>query len=149
MYVINEQKVYADYAEGQYIVLNHVTGEYYSFDRASSAVLGALLSGADESSVTAAFLEKYGPVCGAAPAVAKFVAELLEAGIITAAASAAEAGQVIPEAEAGAALLGEIADKTMPELGFEAFSDVADLLLMDPIHEVDEEMGWPVPKQEG
>ena len=144
MYVINEQKVYADYAEGQYIVLNHVTGEYYSFDRASSAVLGALLSGADESSVTAAFLEKYGPDCGAAPAVAKFVAELLEAGIITAAA-----GEVIPEAEAGAAHIGEIADKTMPELGFEAFSDVADLLLMDPIHEVDEEMGWPVPKQEG
>lgn len=144
MYVINEQKVYADYAEGQYIVLNHVTGEYYSFDRASSAVLGALLSGADESSVTAAFLEKYGPDCGAAPAVAKFVAELLEAGII-----AAAAGEAIPAAEAGAALLGEIADKTMPELGFEAFSDVADLLLMDPIHEVDEEMGWPVPKQEG
>ena len=144
MYVINEQKVYADYAEGQYIVLNHVTGEYYSFDRASSAVLGALLSGADESSVTAAFLEKYGPDCGAAPAVAKFVAELLEAGIITAAA-----GEAIPAAEAGAAHIGEIADKTMPELGFEAFSDVADLLLMDPIHEVDEEMGWPVPKQEG
>lgn len=144
MYVINEQKVYADYAEGQYIVLNHVTGEYYSFDRASSAVLGALLSGADESSVTAAFLEKYGPDCGAAPAVAKFVAELLEAGII-----AAAAGEAIPAAEAGAAHIGEIADKTMPELGFEAFSDVADLLLMDPIHEVDEEMGWPVPKQEG
>ena len=144
MYVINEQKVYADYAEGQYIVLNHVTGDYYSFDRASSAVLGALLSGADESSVTAAFLEKYGPDCGAAPAVAKFVAELLEAGII-----AAAAGEAIPAAEAGAAHIGEIADKTMPELGFEAFSDVADLLLMDPIHEVDEEMGWPVPKQEG
>ncbi len=141
MYIINEQKVYADYAEGQYIVLNHVTGEYYSFDRASSAVLGAVLSGADESSVTEAFLEKYGPDCGAAPKVAKFVRELLEAGIIAEAES--------PAAGAGAALIGEIADKTMPELGFEAFSDVADLLLMDPIHEVDEEMGWPVPKQEG
>ena len=32
MYQFNSSKVYADLAEGQYIVLNFVTGAYYSFD---------------------------------------------------------------------------------------------------------------------
>jgi hypothetical protein len=33
------------------------------------------------------------------------------------------------------------------ELRFDRFTDMQDLLLLDPIHEVDEEVGWPKPSR--
>jgi hypothetical protein len=36
---------------------------------------------------------------------------------------------------------------TQPVL--EVYTDMQDLLLLDPIHEVDEEAGWPSPKPPG
>lgn len=138
MYIFNEAKVYADYADGQYIVLDHVTGNYYSFDHQSSEVLGALTDGVSPEAVAAYYENRFGNECGAKTGVNAFVEKLLAAGIL------------IPDGEAdtGKAFSSDGDDSTqMPELSFETFSDVADLLLMDPIHEVNEEMGWPLKKE--
>ena len=138
MYVFNESKVYADYADDQYIVLNYVTGAYYSFDKASSIVLRALTNGCDPKSIAASFEERYGSECDALDKVNSFANKLKSLDII------------IPGGDDNGAaedFIVSVADDLMPDLDCEVYTDVADLLLMDPIHEVDEEAGWPVQKE--
>lgn len=36
-------------------------------------------------------------------------------------------------------------EESMPQLGLEEFSDMQDMLLLDPVHDVDE-AGWPIAK---
>ncbi len=138
MYIFNDNKVYADLADGQYIVLNHVSGEYYAFDKASSAVLEALTSGCGREDVAKALAERFGEGCGADEKLSAFIDSLLAAEML------------LPEGASGqdaAPFAEKIEGESLPELGFERFTDVADLLMMDPIHEVDEDMGWPIPKE--
>ena len=145
MYIINEANVFADYADGQYVILNHVNGEYYSLDTASSAVLRALLAGIPEEEIGDALTGLYGEAAGAGGAVSRFVKELLDLGIILPSGAAAEAPEEREEAMAGLRALPS--GGAMPGLSCEVYTDVADLLMMDPIHEVDEGAGWPVRKE--
>ena len=48
-------------------------------------------------------------------------------------------------AMAGMAALAPFAPWSGAGLRFERFTDMQDLLVLDPIHEVDEEAGWPKP----
>ena len=137
MYIFNEEKVFADFADDQYIVLNHFNGEYYSFDKASSLVLKALTEGCSVENIVQAFCNRYGGACKAPESVNRFMEQLLSLEII------------IPDDNTtGNAdkYIAAIESESMPELACEVFTDVADLLMMDPIHEVDEKEGWPVKK---
>ena len=137
MFAFNENKVYADFADDQYIVLNHVNGDYYSFDKASSMVLKALTEGCSTDAVIQGFCNRFGEDCGAAETVKSFVDRLVSLEIVVPCGNTTmDAVQYIAAIEC---------DK-MPELTCEIFTDVADLLQMDPIHEVDEKAGWPVKK---
>ena len=138
MYIFNENKVFADFADDQYIVLNHVNGEYYSFDRASSAVLKALVEGCSAEDITESLCSRYDwEPCKVQEKVSQFIERLLQRQILLSGeCTKGDAGPYI----------ASLALQAMPELGFEVFTDVADLLLMDPIHEVDEKAGWPFKK---
>lgn len=138
MFLFNESKVFADYADEQYIILNYVTGEYYSFDKPSSSILLALTSGCSRDAVVQALVQRYGQGCGAEEKVDGLIADLKEQEIVLLGGDTE--GDV-------ASFLSAMNTDSLPELGFERYTDVADLLLMDPIHEVDESMGWPVPKE--
>ena len=135
MYIFNEEKVFADFADDQYIVLNHVNGEYYSFDKASSIVLKALTEGCSAENLAQAFCKRYGGEGSkASESINSFVERLTKLGII------------LPDGNKGGnaeQYVAAIDSEKMPELSCEVFTDVADLLTVDPIHEVDEEAGWP------
>ncbi len=138
MYIFNEEKVFADFADDQYIVLNHVNGEYYSFDKASSIVLKALTEGCSAENLAQAFCKRYGGEGSkASESINSFVERLTELGIIL------PGGNKGGKAEQ---YVAAIDSEKMPELSCEVFTDVADLLTTDPIHEVDEKAGWPFKK---
>jgi len=67
----------------------------------------------------------------------EFLCALKDAGLIEACSNGAVASTT-PE------LSTHVVDYTTPKL--ETFTDIQDLLMIDPIHDVDE-MGWPMPKQ--
>ncbi|MBE6963739.1 MAG: PqqD family protein [Ruminococcaceae bacterium] len=134
MYKLNEQKMFYDMAEGQAIVINFTTGMYYGTSSLGSAVLDALVAGAEPAQILTAVQAL--PDCPAdmAEQLDAFIAALLEKEIIVA-------------AEGGAAAMPEIGAASLQDgfvLSVDEFSEVQDLILADPVHDVDVEMGWPI-----
>jgi hypothetical protein len=68
----------------------------------------------------------------------------LEAEQLIATRSATEAPLVLEAPTAGAEAAGEKEAYRPPQ--FECFTDMGDLLLLDPVHEAEDDRGWPHPK---
>lgn len=113
--------------DGELVVLNLGTGQYFGFNPSAAAAWVALMAGAKPSQIVAA---------GAAePALLALVARLEALNLI------------VPDPAAPSAALSEAmragiaADASAPTV--ESYDDLADLFLADPIHDVDQEAGWP------
>jgi len=133
MYKLNEEKMFYDMAEGQAIVINFTTGMYYGTSSLGSAVLDSLLSGAAVEDVCKAIQALPGCPDDMAVQLDTFIGRLLEKEII------------VPGDAAGAACAidaSSLADGF--DLTVDEFAEVQDLILADPVHDVDVEQGWPI-----
>jgi len=84
MYKLNEEKMFYDMAEGQAIVINFTTGIYYGTSSLGSAVLDALLAGADTQTVLTALQALPGCPEDMEAQLRAFIGQLLEKEVITA-----------------------------------------------------------------
>lgn len=133
MYRIDENRAFVDSVDGQMVALLVETGAYYTFDEAATAAVTDLGAGHEPAEVAAALVAATGDADAAAKLDA-FVAKVVELGILT----PADAAPVGASALACASLpQGELA------FDMEGFDDVAAYFMIDPIHEVDPDMGWP------
>jgi hypothetical protein len=124
--------------EGETIMINGATGNYYSLDPIASEIWQGIELGASVSDIVVFLVERY----GASPtdietAVSRFVSELEQEELVVS-RSAAE----------GSVDLGAVAKTSSPVTSFSAprvekHTDMQDLILLDPVHEVDPERGWP------
>ncbi|BCJ92207.1 hypothetical protein IZ6_29420 [Terrihabitans soli] len=126
--------IIAEAFDGESIVLDLSCGKYFSFSDSGNSLWEALSQGADTDSISAA--------CAKAPwgsALGGFVEDLV-------------ANKLLMQAEGpGIELSPELAARLMAAVEAPAvsvFDDMADLFLADPIHDVEEEAGWPVKKAE-
>jgi len=133
MYKLNEEKMFYDMAEGQAIVINFTTGIYYGTSSLGSAVLDALLAGADTQTVLTALQALPGCPEDMEAQLRAFIGQLLEKEVITAGESTGAPCAIDTAALADGFLL------TVDE-----FAEVQDLILADPVHDVDVEQGWPI-----
>lgn len=108
------------------------TGLYFSARGTGSVVWERLMAGADIESLGEAF-------AGATGASAAEVRAAIEAFIAD--AQRQQLGTVDPANGQPVERDGLPSTWTAPVL--EAFSDMQDLLLLDPIHDVADEVGWP------
>lgn len=133
MYKLNDEKMFYDMAEGQAIVINFTSGMYYGTSSLGSAVLDALLAGADVESIKKAVQEL--PDCPGdiADKLDAFIEQLKEKEIIVPGESTGA------ECKLDASCLQDGFALTVDE-----FAEVQDLLLADPVHDVDVEQGWPI-----
>lgn len=134
MYRLNDTKMFYDMAEGQAIIINFTTGIYYGTSSLGSAVLDALLAGAEETDVLTAVQSLPGCPADMEEQLKAFTAKLLELEILV----RSEAGAGCPVTLDTAALEDGFV------LSVDEFNEVQDLLLADPIHDVDVEAGWPI-----
>ncbi len=142
---INVPKVVHETIDGETVILNLDNGNYYSLVGVGADIWGFIEHGAPPKEI----IEKIRGVyeCDGADIEATvngFISELLKEGLT-----------VPNNAETPAAghrsLEEEKIDSTGRKKPFDApvlnkYSDMQDLLLLDPIHEVDEEAGWPTNK---
>jgi hypothetical protein len=129
-FVPRSRDVASEDFDGEFVVLDLKSGKYFSLLDGSAIVWKGLMSG--HSATT---------LCARLPAddprrnaVASLLTSLMDHGLIVVATA--------PVADPADDLAAILAASTG---GFEVemFDDLADLLVADPVHDVDEETGWP------
>lgn len=136
MYRINEEKMYYDMADNQAIVINFVTGMYYGSNLLGSVVLDRLQAGASVDAVLTALGALPGCPADIAEQLSVFIDQLKKMEILVSGPAATAGGEPIDPSA-----LGDGFCFTLDE-----FAEAQDLLLADPIHDVDVAQGWPVLK---
>ncbi len=138
MYRLNEEKMFFDIADGQAVVINFVTGVYYGTNVLGSAILERLVKGNSPDEILTAVQTLPGCPEDMAEKVAGFVARLMEKEILAPG----------PTQPGGSEPIDANAIAEGFDLPLDEFAEVQDLLLADPIHEVDVEQGWPIFRDE-
>jgi hypothetical protein len=139
---VNTPAVASEIIDGEAVIMNLKSGAYFSTRQVGSLLWGWIEQGIPE---TAMVRSLQGTFAGSAEivegAVERFFAELIEHDLVREVPLGpmppAELDPGDPSAEAF----------TPPVL--EVYTDMQDLLLLDPIHDVDEDEGWPSPKPPG
>ena len=124
--------------EGELVVVNLDTGRYYAMSGTSSDIFTLCLQNASAAEIVKALSSKY----TAAPseiesATIAFLNRLQAEGIIQEANTRSS--------EAAQPALAPATPSPFAAPDFEVHNDMQDLLMLDPIHEVDT-AGWPVMK---
>jgi hypothetical protein len=138
MYKLNEEKMFYDIADGQAIIINFVTGMYYGASALGSMVLDALMQGKDPMQIVDKIKNNEGCVVEIDQRVERFIAALTEKEIF-----------ISDDQPYSQESLGDfvVVDGDY-SLELNEFAEVQDLLLADPVHDVEADMGWPKLKEE-
>jgi Coenzyme PQQ synthesis protein D (PqqD) len=139
---INDKEVVHEVFDDEVLAINLETGTYYSLPGVSAQIWSCLLDGASVSDIAEDLAQFYeGDSTMIADEIAKFMARMVDEKLVLSTERTSSAVQSrLPRST------GEKKLFVAPVV--EVYSDMQDLLLLDPIHEVDE-AGWPVVKQPG
>jgi hypothetical protein len=140
-YRVNSPNVISETIQGETIIIHLTTGAYYSLRGTGPEVWDAIAASASVEEI-AVELAAHNDVTAsdAAPSVEKLIADLQEEDLIAVDADATARVQVeSPNGNGGAA--GQPFEA--PELA--KYTDMQDLVLLDPVHEVTD-TGWPEAK---
>jgi hypothetical protein len=125
----------ADEFGEEIVALNLDTGFYFSLRGLAGAIWKDLVAGHPREDIAAALGAIEAELAGKTTA---FVDDLVERGLMRPAPDA-------PRAE-GELASGALAAAGTTDLMLESFDDMRDLVIADPIHEVEEDAGWPARK---
>lgn len=139
-YRVNGSRVIQETFEHEVIVVNLDSGRYYCLQQSGADAWALLLAGLSVSEVAAVMSERYdAPMDEIASAIARLCGELVAEALLVA----------DNDVSASTALPGSVAEGKRPFTApaLQIYSDMQDLLLLDPIHEVDPS-GWPASRRE-
>ena len=134
--IANKPNVVSEQFEDEVILVSLVNGNYYSLRNTAAEMWSAIERGVDTTDIVQAYTAKYGLSSEQVSSIDEFVAQLHEHVLVK---------PVLPS-EVSPVQLQDV-ESTFQTPIVEAYSDMQDLLLLDPIHEVDEETGWPAKQQ--
>ena len=141
-YAINQPAVASEVINGEAIMMHHPSGDYFSANGIGAVIWQWIGEARSHDQIVRAleanFPQSSGGIKGAVDA---FLADLLRYELIRTAASADGSAPDAP-AQRDPGLASEFAPPVL-----NVYSDMRDVLLLDPIHEVEEAAGWPVPKR--
>ena len=159
---INPQNVVHETIDGETILIHLGTGTYYSLDGVGAQIWGLLAAGASQSEVAADVASgSDADPAAVEQAVESLVEELLreellalEPGDSAPADSASEPSSPLTASEPSSPLttsepLSQLAEpEPAAEVSFVApvlrkYTDMQEFMLVDPIHDVDVDAGWP------
>jgi hypothetical protein len=135
-YAAAHSEIAHERVEDEVIVINLRTGAYFSLVGSAADAWDLLHIGVPLDAVADAVARRYGVAAAAARAdLDPFVASLVEEDLL--------AATELPSDEAPADDGSASPSRTYHPPMLEKYDDMEELLLLDPIHEVDES-GWPV-----
>lgn len=137
---INQPFVVSEIIEGEVVIMNLDSGNYYNTQHTGAQVWQWLGEGMSEAEIITQILLSYtGDINDVSSGVSDFIQHLLTENLIRPKAENMAKFEVATKTPQVVSLSEEVFFTT-PLL--EVYSDMKDLLLLDPIHDVTEE-GWP------
>lgn len=139
---INVPKIVHETIDGETIILNLDKGNYYSLVGIGADIWGFIENNATMGHIIKEISNNYqGDQGDIKVAINNFVSELMQEGIVT------PNNENKPENDESSHVQDQIELKENKPI-FEVptlnkYSDMQDLLLLDPIHDVDDKTGWP------
>jgi hypothetical protein len=133
-YRVEGEHIVSEEIDGETLVINYDTGTYYSFIGPSSFAWKLIGDGSPISAVIDALGNAYAAEAGAIEkSMLDFLPQLKAAGLIA-------PGDAVAATSSAVSAPAEKAP--FAPLEFKTFTDLQDLLVLDPIHDVDQ-TGWP------
>ena len=123
--------------DGEIVAINLDSGIYFSMKEPASWIFSDLCRGHSSEKIADIFSSNRHLHL----AVDAFILELATAGLIRKSEVACMTNE--------APFLASIAIENLSHPVLESFGDMQSLLLLDPVHDVDAELGWPVPPESG
>lgn len=144
---INRPQVIDETFADEAVVVNLANGNYYTLSRVGAEVWQCLEQGFAPARIVEELCARYaGPQAEIATAVAQFVDALLAAALVVPATDT-DTPAPPPPALPSPAVPAPVRPAFQPPV-MQEYTDMQGLLLVDPVHEVDE-TGWPNVKREG
>ena len=132
-YKIANPHVVAEDFGSEVVILNLENGKYYSANGCAASLWRDVSQGKPPHEIIENILDKTMQA-----SVTQFISKLIDEGLVL---PTTENSQHITASEFIATLE---TNPTAPSL--EVFDDMSELILSDPIHDVDEDVGWPIRK---
>ncbi len=139
MYAFNLPRMFYDLTDNHAIIIDSGTGNYYLLNVLASKVFWYLTRGASPEELGAALSAVPGCPEDIRERIEAFCTRLVDEEIFNIGESEPFDGHT----DAGDFWFSEGTGLTM-----EKFGDMADLIAADPIHDVDEDFGWPILKED-
>jgi len=138
MYQVNKNKMFVDIADNMAIIINSEIGIYYGVNNFGTSVFECLLKGASTTTILNSINKIQSVPADMAQRLDTFI-ETLTAKEILIEGADCPPDAIVPD-ETSLNLEFAVADNFNLEV--QEFYDARELLLADPIHDVDEEAGW-------
>jgi hypothetical protein len=136
-YQPNSPHVIHEVIDGEAVLISMETGSYYSIDNVGATIWSYIESGLGVAQIIEAIISQYaGDRVQIENGVDQLISQLLEERLIVPAEMSQESHNLH-------SMIGNLRTKPQFEMPvLHKYTDMEDLLLLDPIHEVDES-GWP------
>lgn len=139
-YKINAPMVTSETIDGEVVVINLDNGNYYSIEGIGADVWTLAENGTSVDEIARVLAQRY-TGSHIAEGVHAFLQQVLNEHLLV------EAPERQPAADVDTLLAPVAGEKPFEAPVLNTYTDMQDLLLLDPIHEVDEQ-GWPLAKNE-
>jgi hypothetical protein len=138
---INKPKVIHETIDDEVVLIDFDSGNYYSLNKAGADIWGFIERGSTLGEIVEGITYRYqGRREDIQEATIRLLDELLEEALITSASEGQGSGDGRSERAGAAPSVNNKPAFEAPAL--HKYTDMQDLLLLDPIHEVEED-GWP------
>ena len=118
--------------DGEIVAINLETGRYFSIRDSAALIWNDLVAGHTVEAIGAAVATD----AALAAATEQYVSDLLKEGLMRAKGAPGAPGTAL------------LSSPGMGQPVLESFGDMESLLLLDPVHEVDDTEGWPKQREE-
>jgi hypothetical protein len=136
---INSRRVVGEVFDDEVVVVNLENGNYYTLDSVGRVVWCCLQTAPTLDDLVAGLCASYeGTIEEIAASLHQLLETMVVEGVLVQTSAGSNGNQAapmtVPESSGKPRFVPPVLTK---------FSDMQDLLLLDPIHDVDEETGWP------
>lgn len=147
---VNSPTVVSETVDHEVVMIHLDTGNYYSLRSTGAMIWDAIERGESLGAITSVLDATSHDGADVGAQVGSFVQELRAEELIVPADGSAPAVVAIDTMATGSTATGTIecsSDSFEPPV-LEKYTDMQHLILLDPVHEVDEGEGWPRPRDD-